>query len=194
MTSQFAFLLGENIYLRPLCIEDSEGPYISWFNDEEVCRGNQHHTYPYTLDDAKEFILTSHDKKHEKLILAIILKNENIHIGNISLHNINPIVKSAELSLIIGDKSYWGKGIGKEACKLICDHAFNSLNISRISCGTFEPNIGMIKIAQYLGMKKEGCRRNAAFKNGKYIDVIEFGVLKEEYKLHGINQRGIENE
>lgn len=184
MISKSAFLVGENIFLRPLCIEDIEGPYISWFNDEEVCRGNQHHTYPYTPEDAKEFILTSHDKKHEKLILAIISKNEDVHIGNISLYNINPIVKSADFSLIIGDKSYWRKGIGKEACKLICDHAFNTLNISRIACATFASNIGMIKIAQYLGMKEEGLRRNAFFKNWKYVDIIEFGILKDEYEQH----------
>jgi RimJ/RimL family protein N-acetyltransferase len=30
-------------------------------------------------------------------------------------------------------------------------------------------------------MQKEGCRRQAAYKQGRYMDVIEYGVLREEY-------------
>jgi ribosomal-protein-alanine N-acetyltransferase len=40
----------------------------------------------------------------------------------------------------------------------------------------------MKKLAAALGMKEEGRRREAAFKHAKYIDIIEFGVLREEYQ------------
>lgn len=182
MTVNSAFLVGERIYLRPLQIEDSEGPYLNWFNNEEVCKGNSHHIFPHTINDIKEYISISHKKKSDNLILAIISNNDDTHIGNITLQNIHPVVRSAEISIIIGERTYWGKGFGKEAFRLICDHAFKSMNISRISCGTFETNYGMIKITKYIGMKEEGRRRNAAFKEGKFLDIIEFGILKDEYE------------
>jgi [ribosomal protein S5]-alanine N-acetyltransferase len=194
MTVPPAFLVGERIYLRPLQIEDIEGPYINWFNDEEVCRGNSHHILPHSIEDIREYIATSHKNMQEHLILAIISKNDDTHIGNIALQNIHPVVRSAELSIIIGEKSYWGQGFGKEAFRLICDHGFRAMNISRISCGTFETNTGMIKIAQYIGMKNEGRRRNAAFKEGKFLDIIEFGILKDEYEQIWFAKKGIQNE
>jgi [ribosomal protein S5]-alanine N-acetyltransferase len=189
MISTVSFLIGERIYLRSLQLDDAEGPYLSWFNNDEVCRGNSHHVYPYVLEEAREYILTTHKKHTESLVLAIISKDNEHHIGNIALQNINPVVHSAEMSIIIGDKSCWGQGIGNEACKLICDHGFRQMNLSRISCGTFETNISMIKIAQYLGMKEEGRRRNAAYKNGKFLDVIEFGILNDEYYNRWFNKK-----
>ena len=55
------------------------------------------------------------------------------------------------------------------------------LNLNRIACGTFENNKGMRKLAEYLGMCEEGRRRRAVYKYGRYVDVIEYGVLKDEY-------------
>ncbi len=177
-----AFLVGEKIYLRPLIPEDCEGPYVSWFNDEEVCSGNSHHIFPYTTQEAKEYIEFSNNKTKNHLILAIISKEDNQHIGNIALQSINHVAQSAELSIIIGEMSAWGKGLGKEACRMICDHGFKAMNLNRISCGTFDNNKTMKKIALYLCMKEEGRRRKAAFKDGQYIDIIEYGVLKDEYR------------
>jgi ribosomal-protein-alanine N-acetyltransferase len=36
------FLVGENIYLRPLDLNDLRGNYINWLNDSEVCKYNSH--------------------------------------------------------------------------------------------------------------------------------------------------------
>lgn len=177
------FLVGNDIYLRSLVESDAEGPYPTWFNDQEACRGNSHHVFPYTRDAAISYINQA-NQTHENLILAIVSREDDQHIGNIALQHIHPIYRSAELSIIIGEKQYWGKGVGKEAGRLICDHGFQALNLHRIGCGTFENNVAMQRLATYLGMVKEGVRRQAAFKEGKYIDVIEFGVLRHEYEEH----------
>jgi len=64
---------------------------------------------------------------------------------------------------------------------LICDHGFLALNLNRIACGTFEDNVGMCKLAESLGMAEEGRRRQAVYKLGRFVDVIEYGVLRNEY-------------
>jgi RimJ/RimL family protein N-acetyltransferase len=177
------FLAGKDIYLRPLVESDCDGPYPDWFNDLEACRGNSHHLFPYTPEAAREYVRQSNAAK-DKLVLAIILSEGNKHIGNIALDNINYINRTAELSIIIGDNSCWNKGYGRQAAKLICDHGFLSLNLSRIACGTFENNVAMQKLAEYLGMVREGVRRKAVYKSGQYLDVIEYGILREEYLNH----------
>ena len=174
------FLVGERLYLRPLDLEDLIGNYISWLNDPEVCKGNSHHVLPYTRNLAKQYIDNA-DISNDKLILAVVLKDSDIHIGNISLQNINYLHQNAEFAVLFGEKEYWGKGYSKEASFLILKHGFETLNLNRIYCGTFSENIPMIKLADYLCMKREGLRRKAFFKNGKLIDIVEFGVLKNEF-------------
>jgi RimJ/RimL family protein N-acetyltransferase len=181
MKSQPAFLMGEHIYLRPLIDEDIEGEYLNWFNDEEVCKGNSHHVFPQTKRKIQEYINHSHQTDDE-FILAIVLKSNDKHIGNIAFQDIHQIYRSADLTIIIGDKSAWGKGYGLEAAGLLLQHGFNAMNLHRISCATFDTNEAMKKLALALGMKEEGRRIEAAYKNGKYIDFVEYGILKSDYE------------
>jgi len=180
MSSVGSFLNGKRIYLRQLRDEDAQGCYPAWFNDNGICRGNSHHIFPYSNEDALDYIKFSRQTKDD-LILAIVTIKGDQHIGNIALQHIHPIYRSADLSIVIGEMTYWGKGYGTEAARLICDHAFLAMNLNRISCQTFENNHGMRKMATALGMKEEGLRRQAAFKEGKYIDVIEYGIIRDEY-------------
>lgn len=42
-------------------------------------------------------------------------------------------------------------------------------------------DVGFRKVAAYLVMKEEDRRRQAVHKLGRYIDIIEYGVLRSEY-------------
>lgn len=180
MNYKYAFLVGEHVYLRSLLEKDIEGPYISWFNDEEVCRSNSHHRYPFTEDEARNFILNA-TKNCDELVLAIILKEDDKHIGNIALTKINSINHSAEFGMILGDKSVWGKGYAKEAAKLIIEHGFFEMNLNRIYGGITDNNLSTKFFLKILRWEKEGVRRQAVYKNGKYVDIIEYGILRDEY-------------
>lgn len=175
------FLEGENIYLRPLCESDIDGKYRNWLNDSEVCGGNSHCRFPVTPNHLREYI-NSIEKNQNNLILAIIWKKNNQHIGNVSIQNINYISRMGEFAILIGEKDYWNKKCGKEAMALVINHSFKNLNLNRIYCGTYENNIGMRKLAENMGFKQEGIRRQADFKEGKFIDVIEYGLLKSEWE------------
>lgn len=173
------FLTGARVYLRALEESDAQGPYVSWLNDAHVCRGNSHHVYPYTESDATAYIRSTRDTKNA-LVLAIVLREDHTHIGNIALQKIHWVNRSAEFAILLGDQRHWGKGYGTEAGRLLVQHGFGTLGLNRIECGTFESNHGMRKLALALGMKEEGCRRQSAFKDGLFVDVIEFGMVKED--------------
>jgi len=175
------FIEGDRLYLRPLSEHDADGPYPSWLNDEIVCQGNSHHVYPYSKKQAIDYIQNATSTDQE-LILAIVLKEGGLHIGNIALQRINWIYRSAEFTILLGDKSQWGKGYGLEAGRLLIKHGFSALNLNRIECATFETNVAMKKLALALGMGEEGVRRQAAYKDGQYLDIVDFGILREEFK------------
>lgn len=175
------FLIGDRTYLRSIEESDLNENYQGWFNDAEVCMFNSHHRFPNCKQDMQEYY-ENVVKTKNNLVLAIVDKESNKHMGNISLQNIDYINKTADFAIIIGDKDFWGKGIGKEAGKLIIEHGFKSLNLNRIYCGTSVENIGMQKLAGSLGFVKEGVARQALYKNGKYNDVINYGLIKYEYQ------------
>ena len=172
------FLDGENIYLKPLEINDIEGNYLKWLNDEDVVKYNSHGKFPLNTDRLRGYITSAKDSK-DSIILAIIFKKEDIHVGNISLQSINWIDRKAEISFVLGEKSFWDKGIMFEAGTLLIKHAFKNLNLHRIYCGTSSQNIGMQKLASKLGMIKEGERKESIYNNGKFYSIFEYGILNK---------------
>lgn len=176
-----AFLEGRLVDLRHLEPGDASGPYADWFNDVEVCRGNSHHVFPFTPEQARDYIAKVRNAR-DCLVLAIVRKTDGRHVGNVALQQIHPIHRSAEFAIVIGDRTAWGKGFSKEAARLICAHGFEALNLHRIGCGTYASNQAMVRLAKHLGMRPEGRRRRAAFKSNRYHDILEFGVLRSEFQ------------
>lgn len=171
------FLTGETIYLRILKEKDVEGNYARWFNDPEITLFNSHGRFPMTADKLKDFVKSAY-ASNTALVLAVCDKQHDKHVGNISLQSISWVDRSAEIAFVLGEKEYWGKGVMLEAGKMILVHGFNMLNLHRIHCGTSSDNTGMQKLAVKLGMTQEGIRKDAMFKNGKFVDIIEYGIIK----------------
>jgi len=173
-------LEGERVYLRPLELHDADGAYPSWLNDPEVCRYNSHGETLYTREMAQSYIASVIDNP-SYAVFAICLREDDRHVGNISLQQVSAKNSSAEFAILIGEPSIFGKGIGYEAGKLLLEYAFDTLKLHRLYCGTHAENIAMQKLALKLGMSEEGSRRDAFFKNGTFADIVEYGILADEY-------------
>ena len=169
-------LEGKHLYLRTLELSDANGNYPDWLNDAEVCRYNSHGDTLYTRDMAQAYIASVTDNP-AYAVFAICLHEDGCHVGNIALQQISVKNRNAEFAILIGEPSAYGKGIGYEAGKLLIDYAFNTLMLHRIYCGTHCENRAMQHLALKLGMSEEGRRKDAIFKNGKFADVVEYGLI-----------------
>jgi len=183
----------DRFYVRPFQKEDMTEQYRQWFHDPDVTKHNSHGLFPYTKEQMAKFLAQL--ESSDDLVWAVIVKNAalpnnkkaknscftgGIHIGNVSLQNIHRIYRNAEFACVFGEKDYWGKSYGTEATKMIFNHGFKRLNLHRIWTGTASTNIGMQKIAEKLGMKKEGVFKEAMFLNGEWIDIVEYGILAKD--------------
>ena len=176
------FLSSKRLEFYPLDASFLSERYISWLNDEEVCRYNRHHIYPYTLEQAQNYIQNVTQNASE-IVLAIVEKASRLHIGNVALQKIDLINRNADISILIGDKSSWGNAYAAEAMRTLMAHGFEQLNLHRIYCGTSSDNQAMQKVAKNLGMKEEGRRREVILRHSVYYDQIDYGILKEEFNL-----------
>ncbi len=173
-------LESERVLLRPLRLTDVEGNYPQWLNDPKVCRYNSHGEKLYTKEMAREYIeLVNSSDSYE--VFAIIDKANDIHLGNISLQQIDRKNNNAEFAILIGEKAYWGKGYAFEAAQRVLRFGFETLKLHRIYCGTSEANIPMQKLALKLGFSQEGRSREAFYKKGAFYDIIHYGLLDTEY-------------
>ena len=170
------FLKTGTIYLRALNLKDIEGNYKYWLNDPEVVKFNSHGRFPMTVEKLKSYVQAV-SQAPDALVLAVMDSGTDQHIGNISLQSINWIDRNAEIAFLLGEKAFWGKGVMAEAGQLIIQHGFNTLDLHRIYCGTSSENTGMQKLAEKLNMSREGVRKEAIYKDGSYLDIIEYGIL-----------------
>jgi RimJ/RimL family protein N-acetyltransferase len=104
---------------------------------------------------------------------------ENI-VGAIVLKNIRWINRKTEITIYL-DKSFQNKGIGRQVLEMAKDYIFNILNFHRIEVEVFSYNTNAIRLFERSGFKREGILREARFFDGKYHDIIRFGLLKSEY-------------
>jgi diamine N-acetyltransferase len=103
-------------------------------------------------------------------------------IGGTGFFNLDRRNRSAELGIMIGDKSYWNLGFGTEAVRLLVRHGFNTLNLNRIYLRVLENNSRAIRAYEKAGFTHEGCQRQAEYKDGKHLDLLVMSILKDEFK------------
>jgi RimJ/RimL family protein N-acetyltransferase len=86
------------------------------------------------------------------------------------------------LNLGIGEASDRQHGYGSDALDLLLRFAFGELNLHRLSIWPTADNLALIHLAEKAGFKEEARRREAAFHDGKYLDVLNLGLLRTEWE------------
>jgi RimJ/RimL family protein N-acetyltransferase len=171
--------LANGYYVRGLRESDLEGLYLSWFEDQEVCKYNSHGKFIKNADWFHAFFA---DLNREDQVVWAICHEEDGHIGNVSLQSISFINRSAEYAILIGNPKHWRKSVGLDASLTLLRHGFDKLNLERVYCGTAGSNVGMQNLAVRMGMVEEGRRRKHLFLNGQWEEMVEYGVLRDEFK------------
>jgi RimJ/RimL family protein N-acetyltransferase len=176
------FLIGDRIYLRVLEESDITEENISWINDAEATEFlEMTGAFPGTVDTMKQW-LQRYTNNTNNIAFAIVDKENDRHIGNITLTGINWIHRSAIVPILIGAKDYWGKGIGTEAQSLVIDYAFNRLGLRKMIHTPIAANIGSVRMAEKLGFQLEGVMREEVFLEGKYHDQLRMGLFPHEFR------------
>ena len=167
------------VYLRALEPEDYKTS-IAWRQDEEIWS---------QLCGVKYFVSESYEKKwvedaitdHTKIRLAVCMKENNVHIGNVYVTDIDMATRSGVSHILIGNKEYWGKGLATEAYKLLLQYVFEERGLHRITAHILEENKASISLHKKCGYTQEGVFRKAIFKKGIWHNQLVFSILEEEY-------------
>lgn len=174
-------IYGKRVRLR--AVERSDvAQYYDWVNDPDVTAGLTLFLPMSNTDEEKWFESTMQRPQEEKPLAIEIRHGKGWRlIGNCGFFDIDWITRSAEVGIMIGDKSVWGKGYGAEVMLLLQRHGFETLNLNRVYLRVHADNQRAVRAYEKTGFAHEGRLRQAVFKNGRYGDVLLMSVLREEW-------------
>ena len=141
-------LIGKQIYLRPLRHEDAQISW-RWRNDVDI--------WQFTFNRPDRMVTLEMEEEWIDKVLAvpsrfnfaICLKNNDQYIGNVYLTEITD--ETAGFGIFLGEKSFWGRGIGTETTKLMLDYAFSTLKMQNITLMVKKTNVRAISAYRRCG-------------------------------------------
>jgi ribosomal-protein-alanine N-acetyltransferase len=83
---------------------------------------------------------------------------------------------------------YWlvpevhGEGYGTEAVALVVEYVFRTYDTPAIGAGAFASNDASRGLLESLGFTEEGRRRKYMFIDGEYRDMVQYGLLRQEWR------------
>ena len=173
---------GTRVWLRTLQPEDLE--YLSdWAEDPFIERmvGSEFlAAYKHVYDKDPAFydaILTDPTQ-----VVLVIEANRGWTkpIGLARLFNIHLLEGYCFFEVMLTDPKAIRRGFGVEAGKLISYYGVDVLGLRRIEAKVYEYNRLSANSLRRNGFQQEGVLRKAGYQDGRFWDVLVFGILKEE--------------
>ena len=115
--------------------------------------------------------------------IALIVKaNEGFPdpIGLVRLFNIHQSEGYAGIETVMGDFRAARRGYGVQASRLMGYYGVDTLGLRRLEAKAYEYNALSINTLKRNGFTHEGTLRKATLRDGRYWDIMIFGILRDE--------------
>ncbi len=181
--------------LRPLSLADaSRIQHLA--GDPRIAATTARVPHPYTLPVAEKLI-ASHDPNAAlgtEFVFAITLpgtrtpgrerdpNDTGFLIGVIEIGiDQDPDQRRGTLGYWIG-VPFWNKGFATEAARAMLAFGFSRRHLHRIDARHLALNPASGRVMEKVGMTREGLLRAHFFKQGEYHDIVQYGILHEEWQ------------
>lgn len=178
MEFEFPILKTEKLLLRKFIQGDLENVYLGLSHPDVI----KYYGISYDSLEATKMQLKYFDdleKTGTGIWWAICSPDNKLFYGAAGLNNMSQIHKRAEIGFwILPD--FWRKGIVTESIPLICNYAFNDLEIHRIEAQVETENVNCKKTMKKLDFIHEGTLVDYELKDGKYISLDIFAKFNSQ--------------
>lgn len=157
-----------------LTVEMVTPAYVQWFDSEKIIAYSDNQYKSFNLESQRDFVercVSSDD------ISLFGIFDGNIHVGNICLNGLSSKHQRAELTYVIGDLSYWNKGVATYAIRRLIEIARSDFKLIKLYAGVASPNIGSRRVLEKNGFVLEGVRKNHLVYGGQVFDQFDYGLL-----------------
>ncbi len=121
-------------------------------------------------------------RNDKDFLFAVRLLDGEAQIGFTALW-VNWSQRDAFVAIGIGERDYWGKGYGTDAMRLTLRYAFDELDLHRVTLTVWGVNERAIRSYEKAGFRREGVQRETMQREGRRVDTVVMGVLRDEFKI-----------
>lgn len=108
-------------------------------------------------------------------------------IGVIALEYIDRTNQMTEIGYWL-DADAEGKGLITKSCSVLIEYAFKNLKLNRVQIRCAKKNIRSRAIPEKLGFRKEGVIRQVEKLSDRFVDLVIYGILNDEWQRKGISE------
>ncbi|WCN01384.1 GNAT family N-acetyltransferase [Streptomyces sp. M92] len=174
-------LTGEKTVLRPFTQQDADAMW-EIIGDPEVIR----FTFEPTTELTRERLRSWYGVRTgdpDRLDLAVTDRVTGELVGEVVLYEWDPSARSCAFRTLIGPRGR-GRGLGSEATRLIVGHGFDQAGLHRVQLEVYADNRRARRVYEKTGFVVEGTRREAAWRDGVWVDEVLMAVLDHEWAVH----------
>jgi RimJ/RimL family protein N-acetyltransferase len=115
-------------------------------------------------------------------VLRLFTANDDeTPIGVVGLGNLNPHFRTANIWVVLGDKSQAGRGYASRATSMMLTFGFKELGLGAIHTWIVEHNPS-IRVAQQVRFRPIGRQRKCHYIDGRAYDRLWFDLLAAEHE------------
>jgi ribosomal-protein-alanine N-acetyltransferase len=160
--------------------KDDVGPLAAVANDKRIWL-NMTDTFPhpYRLEDAEEWIRRCAEQGEPPFNFAIVKDGEVV--GGIGGH---PGTAEQHGNINVGywlTPDIWGKGIATDALRAYIPYLLETFDPHRLYATVFGWNPASARVLEKCGFRLEGRLREAIQKEGRFTDLLVYGMLRDEH-------------
>ena len=174
------FWQGQHIRLRGIEPED-----YTFFHEWNLETGTQTSLdqvwYPGSLQRQKEWALEkSRQDGTDDSFFFVIETLDGTKVGSITANCISRVNGTFKYGIAIIQEARQ-KGYATEAIQIVLRYYFNELGYQKVNVEVYEFNTASISLHERLHFQKEGQLRSSKYHDGKYWDILLFGLTKDEF-------------
>jgi len=151
-----------------------------WANQRQLIQQTGMPPFPKTAAELEAWFDTLASRTDMK-IFAIKTKDGD-YVGNMELRDIDWLAGKAEVGIFLAESQARGLGLGREAMLGLADFAFQDLRLHRLYAKVLESNEAARKAFLACGFIVEGQERQAHYAQGRFSDVVLYGLLASEWR------------
>lgn len=135
----------------------------------------------HSVEEPRQFILKSLEQYANREALSAGIFAYGELAGTIGLHKVDMLNHGTSIGYWLGG-AYQGRGLMTRACRAMVSHAFAEYALHRIEIRCAPGNVKSCAIPQRLGFVREGTAREAEWVNDRYLDLVIWGMLVQDWK------------
>jgi len=133
-----------------------------------------------SVDDFRIYIRNCESMYMEQQEISFVILLDGEIVGRIGLHHLDLNNRNAAIGYWLS-KHVEGNGIMTRCCKTLINYGFGELGLQRIEIKAATANLKSQAIPVKLGFKEEGILRQAELVGGKFLDLILFAMVRDEW-------------